>query len=72
MKKNKREYRLIRTVDGDIEIEQKFLWFFWFRVRNKQGVVEYFIDKQSAYDYLRELERKTYLKEEVVGHYTIN
>jgi hypothetical protein len=72
MKKRKRNYRLVRTVDRDIEIERRFLWIFWLRVKNKNKAVEHFIDRETALDYLRNVERRINYKEEILDYYTIN
>lgn len=72
MKKRKRNYKLVRTVDRDIEIERRFLWIFWLRVKNKNKAVEYFIDRETALDYLRNVERRINYKEEILDYYTIN
>lgn len=71
MERKEKSYRFIKTQDGDIEIEQKFLWIFWVRLRNKQGVVEYFINKQTAKEFLEDLHRKSFIKEEIVGYHKI-
>ena len=71
MKRREKNYRFIKTPDGDIEIEEKFLWVFWIRLRNKQGVVEYFIDIQTAKEFLKDLHKKSFIKEEIVGYHKI-